>query len=134
MLYREDVYVWAGQPPAISGTARSKSDACAIGRPCRVFVVPIAIGELSGFTAGDIDQKQVLTLIMNKPNTIEAVKHSINDSHFCHGLTLLGLFIQWANRCTKNQFLAVRRPDGIGGSMRHEGELMSFTSIGRNEP
>ena len=87
-----------------------------------------------GFTAGDIDQKQVLTLIMNKANTIEAVEQSINDSHFGQGLTVLGLFIQWANRRTKNQLLAVRRPDGIGGSMRHEGELMSFTSIGWDEP
>src|SRR5262245_1558378 len=41
--------------------SRDKRNAAAIGRPGRLDVVPLAIGELAGLTSGRIDDKQVST-------------------------------------------------------------------------
>jgi len=64
--------------------------------------------KLLGFTTGKINQEQVLTLIMNKTDTVEPVEQSIDYSHPGQRFAVLGLFIQWANCCAKHKVLAIR--------------------------
>ena len=81
---------------------------CAIWRPGRVFIVPIAIGELFRLTARDINQEQVLASLVDKASAIEPVEQPVNHTHPGQGLTVLGLFVERTNHCAKDDSLAVR--------------------------
>src|SRR5207253_1602805 len=47
---------------------------------------------------------------------------------------VLALFIKWADGCAEEELLAVGRPGGVGGTMRHIGELAGFAAIGGEKP
>jgi hypothetical protein len=86
------------------------------------------------FAASNVDQKQVLPTLIDKSDTIESIEKSINHSRLGQGFPVLGLLIEWTNRCTKDQPLAIGGPRRMSGTMRHKGKLMSFASIGWQEP
>src|SRR5436190_17461279 len=111
----------------------------AIGRPCGVRIVPIAIGELHRLpwpelAVGNINKEQVLPPLIDKADAIESIEKPIDHSCFGQRFPVLGLLIQRTNRRTKDQLLAIRRPGWMRGAMWHKGQLMSFASIGWHEP
>jgi len=64
------VAVVVGFPSAI----RNESDACAVGRPLRIDIVPILpIGDLPGLTARHIDNPEVPPFVVKPSSVIEFV-------------------------------------------------------------
>src|SRR5436309_2266878 len=68
------------------------------------------------------------------PGLAVAIEKSINHPCFGKRFAVLILFIKWANRRAKEQLLAIGRPDGIRGTMRHEGELVRFSTTSGQQP
>src|SRR5690348_4244784 len=98
MLDGERVEVEAGQAPAVFAPAGDKGDMRAIRRPCRVAVVPVALGQLMRLASCRIDEKEVLAAVMDRANGIRTIEEPIDNAHFGQRLAVFGFFIEWRNR------------------------------------
>src|SRR5262249_44735803 len=125
---------------AVAFAIGDERDQAAVGRPGRVGVVEVAIGELTWLrlVRGDVDDKDVAVHGFDETLAIGFVSHAGDDLDagllaLLLGLALLASDVFDVDARGKGKTVALRRPDGRAGAAFERGDLARLAAVERQE-
>src|SRR5262245_29242530 len=108
---------------------RNKNQAATVGRPGRLRVVPIALGELARRATGSVNDKQVAAAVVGKPLAVVAILERGDEACWRRfGLVAVRpALILAPSAYHADQARAIGRPLWSASALGNSAQLVGFT-------